>query len=83
MCMLCALTLIISLQIRTLYCSRDDVQSQLPVSDTSIHLREYNTNSKFRYQAIGDNDFADRSERAAFNALPTMLTSDWWAHQVY
>ncbi|KAL8712105.1 MAG: hypothetical protein Q9220_003539 [cf. Caloplaca sp. 1 TL-2023] len=30
---------------------------------------------------MGDNAFADRCERAAFNALPVMLTSDLWAHQ--
>jgi Beta-L-arabinofuranosidase, GH127 len=35
----------------------------------------------YLYQTIGDNDFADRCERAAFNALPVMATSDWWAHQ--
>lgn len=33
------------------------------------------------YQAIGDNSFADRCELAAFNALPVMMTPDWWAHQ--
>lgn len=35
----------------------------------------------YLYQAFGDNDFADRCERAAFNALPVMATPDWWAHQ--
>jgi Beta-L-arabinofuranosidase, GH127 len=35
----------------------------------------------YLYQNMGDNDFADRCERAAFNALPVMATSDWWAHQ--
>ena len=35
----------------------------------------------YLYQTIGDNDFADKCERAAFNALPVMTTSDWWAHQ--
>ncbi|KAI4258613.1 MAG: hypothetical protein LQ352_001148 [Teloschistes flavicans] len=35
----------------------------------------------YLYQAMGDRDFADRCERAAFNALPVMFTDDLWAHQ--
>ncbi|KAI4141383.1 MAG: hypothetical protein L6R39_005369 [Caloplaca ligustica] len=35
----------------------------------------------YLYQAMGDRLFADRCERAAFNALPVSLTSDHWAHQ--
>ncbi|KAK2767371.1 hypothetical protein FQN53_006457 [Emmonsiellopsis sp. PD_33] len=35
----------------------------------------------YLYQSIGDRGFADRCELAAFNALPVMLTPDWWAHQ--
>ena len=34
----------------------------------------------YLYQALGDNEFADRCELAAFNALPVHLTPDWWAH---
>ncbi|KAL8671023.1 MAG: hypothetical protein Q9168_004455 [Polycauliona sp. 1 TL-2023] len=30
---------------------------------------------------MGDRQFADRCERAAFNALPVMFTNDLWAHQ--
>lgn len=35
----------------------------------------------YLYQTIGDNNFADRCELAAFNALPVSITSDHWAHQ--
>ncbi|KAL8984293.1 MAG: hypothetical protein Q9177_004738 [Variospora cf. flavescens] len=35
----------------------------------------------YLYQAMGDKVFADRCERAAFNALPVMFTNDLWAHQ--
>lgn len=32
-------------------------------------------------QSLGDREFADRNELAAYNALPVMLMPDWWAHQ--
>lgn len=35
----------------------------------------------YLYQMLGDNNFADQCELAAFNALPVMLTPDHWAHQ--
>lgn len=35
----------------------------------------------YLYQTLGDNYFADRCERAAFNALPVSITADHWGHQ--
>ncbi|EXJ84286.1 hypothetical protein A1O3_04953 [Capronia epimyces CBS 606.96] len=35
----------------------------------------------YLYQALGDRDFADKSELAAYNALPVMFMPHWWAHQ--
>lgn len=35
----------------------------------------------YLYQALGNNSFADRCERAAFNGLLASVTVDWWAHQ--
>lgn len=35
----------------------------------------------YLYQAVGDRDFADKSELAAYNALPVMVMPHWWAHQ--
>ncbi|KAL8737982.1 MAG: hypothetical protein Q9181_001164 [Wetmoreana brouardii] len=35
----------------------------------------------YLYHAMGDKVFADRCERAAFNALPVSFTDDLWAHQ--
>jgi hypothetical protein len=35
----------------------------------------------YMYQLLGDKLFADRCELAAYNVLPTMLTSDQWARQ--
>ena len=33
------------------------------------------------YQYLGDNDIADWTEQAAFNALPAAVASDFWSHQ--
>ena len=35
----------------------------------------------YLYQVMGDQDFAERCELAAFNALPVSITSDHWARQ--
>ena len=35
----------------------------------------------YNYRALGDSEFADRAELAAFNALPAALAPDWWSHQ--
>ncbi|KAL9130440.1 MAG: hypothetical protein Q9217_001363 [Psora testacea] len=35
----------------------------------------------YLYQVMGDKDFADRCELAAFNALPVSITNDHWARQ--
>lgn len=35
----------------------------------------------YLYRALGDKGFADKCELAAFNALPAMISPDWWAHQ--
>ncbi|KAI1610837.1 hypothetical protein EDD36DRAFT_442563 [Exophiala viscosa] len=35
----------------------------------------------YLYQVVGDRDFADKSELAAYNALPVMFMPHWWAHQ--
>ncbi|EPE34274.1 Six-hairpin glycosidase [Glarea lozoyensis ATCC 20868] len=35
----------------------------------------------YLYRFYGSNDFADRAERAAFNALPAAISPDWWSHQ--
>ncbi|KAI9652958.1 MAG: hypothetical protein M1831_006287 [Alyxoria varia] len=35
----------------------------------------------YLYQAIGDPVYADIAEKTTFNAMPAMMTGDWWAHQ--
>ena len=35
----------------------------------------------YLYQVLGDSNFADRCELAAFNALPVSITGDHWARQ--
>lgn len=35
----------------------------------------------YLYHTLGDKDFAERAELAAYNALPAMVMPRWWAHQ--
>ena len=35
----------------------------------------------YLYHAMGDRIFADYGELAAFNAMPVMISPDWWSHQ--
>ncbi|KAH7050222.1 hypothetical protein B0J12DRAFT_710857 [Macrophomina phaseolina] len=35
----------------------------------------------YLYQALGNNSYADLSERIAFNALPAQMSPNWWARQ--
>ncbi|KAI5788197.1 hypothetical protein FPQ18DRAFT_372851 [Pyronema domesticum] len=35
----------------------------------------------YLYNFYGTNAYADRAEKVAFNAMPAMLTPDWWGHQ--
>ncbi|KAL0570226.1 hypothetical protein V5O48_011734 [Marasmius crinis-equi] len=36
---------------------------------------------EYVYSVLGDNQYADKIERLAYNALPGTLTDDMWAHQ--
>ncbi|KAJ8090384.1 hypothetical protein PM082_018980 [Marasmius tenuissimus] len=36
---------------------------------------------EYVYSVLGDNQFADKIERLAYNALPGTLTDEMWAHQ--
>ena len=53
----------------------DDTQKNLLTSPQTMYSLSY------LYQALGDNDYADRCELTAFNALPVMTTSNQWARQ--
>ena len=35
----------------------------------------------YLHQSLGDPKYAELSEKTTFNALPVMMTGDWWAHQ--
>lgn len=35
----------------------------------------------YLYRLLGDNDYADKTERSAYNSLPVTISPDWWSHQ--
>ncbi|KAI6914787.1 hypothetical protein KC318_g461 [Hortaea werneckii] len=35
----------------------------------------------YLFRLFGDNDYAEKAERAAYNALPAAIMPDWWSHQ--
>nr|GAT43967.1 predicted protein [Mycena chlorophos] len=49
--------------------------SELCTVVESMYSFEYN------YMVLGDNTFADRVEKLAYNALPAEITGDMWEHQ--
>ena len=61
----------------------DERQSGLsPVRGTELcSVVETMFSLSYLYHALGDRDFAERAEMAAYNALPVMVMPGWWAHQ--
>ncbi|KPI38106.1 uncharacterized protein AB675_1116 [Cyphellophora attinorum] len=56
--------------------------SQRPFRGTELcSVVESMFSLNYLHQALGDGSFADRSEEAAFNAMPAMILPHWWAHQ--